>query len=297
MKRTRKDYSRKKYRNPLFKGRPDARKRTAWRRWIYSAIGLVAVIGWVWFLAFSDTFRITEIKIVGNNKIPTWELQDAIDTLMKTRKWLIIPKRSMLLLTERDIDSHLRNAFVLESVEVLKEPPHRITVTVRERVSSIFLQLSDGSQAMLDLESVVVRTYRPEEALDIARRFGPERNGGADPIEGLYVLHNDGDETVALRDRTVKPSVINAVIIIPKLVEDRFSGTIEVEEMRIENFRTSTMKIVTSESWAIYVDAEQSLPAQISDAVSVIKDRVGEDRPRLEYVDVRFGEKVFFKLR
>lgn len=298
MKRVRRDYSRKKYRNPLFKKRGESRKkRAAWRPWLYPAIGLVTAIGWIWFLAFSNTFRVTQVEITGNVKIPTWEIRDSIDGLMESRRWLVIPKRTMLFLTENDIVTYLQDAFVLESVEVQKDPPHKITVTVKERVSSIFMQLSDGSQAMLDLEGVVVRTYRPEEALDITRRYGPNLNEEPDPIEGLYVLLNDGDETVDLRDRTVKPEVVNAVIMIPKLVTENFSQAVEVGEMRTENFRTSTVKVVTNEGWSIYVDAAQSLPSQISNAASVIREKVGGDKPRLDYIDVRFDEKVFFKLR
>lgn len=296
-RRLRKDYSRKDYRNPLFKRRTDGKKRAAWRRWTYPVIGLLAVIGWIWFLAFSGTFRVTDVKIVGNDKIPEWELRDAVDELMQTRRWFVIPKRTMFFLTEQDIDTHLKEAFVLESVDVLKEPPHGITITVQERVSSIFLQLSDGSQAMLDLEGIVVRTYAPEEALDIVKRFGPERNAQPDPLEGLHVLHSDSDETVDLRDKAVDPSIVSAVIAVPKLVEEQFSGSMEAREVRVESLDTSTLRIVTSEGWAIYIDVDESLPTQISDAATVVRDKVRGDRVRLDYVDVRFGEKVFFKLR
>ena len=66
---------------------------------------------------------------------------------------------------------------------------------------------------------------------------------------------------------------------------------------RIDGKDAQTIRLRTSEGWSIYLDAAQDLRGQLLNAEVVLRTKVGAQRPQLDYIDVRFGEKVFFKLR
>lgn len=136
----RRDYSRKSFSNPLFEpsrtGR-DGRKR--WRARIILIVGLAAIGGWTWFVAFSPAFRITDIQVRGTDRIPSWEVQDAVAELLKERRWLLLPKTSVLVISEENIVDTLNERFVLESLDVTKRPPHTLLIELRERVFAVFL--------------------------------------------------------------------------------------------------------------------------------------------------------------
>lgn len=292
----RRDYSRKRYANPLFTPGPSGHGRG--RRWFVRLVVLAVAVGWLWFLGFSGALRIIDIEVRGNDQVPAWEIRDAVEEVLAGRAWLVLPKRSVLFASEDEIAAALTERFVLESAEVTKRPPHGLEVAVKERVSSILLQMPDGSQALLDLNGAVMRTFRPEEAVDVVRRAGPSLDEGEGRRKKEYhVLHDDRDEAFRLRDQAVGADVVAAAIALPNLIKERFGDAPFLQELRIDGAKSTTLRAVMSEGWTIYLDAAQPLEGQVTNAEIVLRTKVGADRPRLDYIDVRFGEKVFFKLK
>jgi len=111
------------------------------------------------------------------------------------------------------------------------------------------------------------------------------------------VLFDERDETLELREDALRPNVVQAAIDLPRLFEERFGRAPYFEELRIDGKDAQTIRLRTSEGWSIYLDAAQDLGGQLMNAEVVLKTKVGAQRPQLDYIDVRFGEKVFFKLR
>lgn len=296
-KRVRRDYSRKAFSNPLFKPTRE-RGPSRWRGRLTALAVVLALGGWIWFVGFSPVFRIETIEIRGNESIPTWEVRDAVTDALKERRWLLMPQTSLLVASEDGIKDALNDRFVLASLEVSKEPPRTLVIELQERVSAILLHLPDGRQGLIDLQGVVTRLYRPEEALDVAKRLGPsldEQGGRAKPQ--VPVLFDERAEKLELREEALRPNVVQATIDLPALFEKRFGRAPYFEELRIDGKGSQTLRLVTSEGWAIYLDASQDLERQIANAEIVLKTKVGDQRRQLDYIDARFGEKVFFKLR
>jgi|GEM_PF-2216420 len=296
-KRVRRDYSRKAFSNPLFKPSRE-RGPGRWRGRLTALAVLGALGGWIWFIGFSPTFRIDEIEILGNEGIPDWEVRDAVTDALKERRWLIMPQTSLLIASEAAIEEALNERYVLESLTVSKHPPRKLTVEIKERVSAVLLQMPDGRQGLVDLQGTVTRLYRPEEALDVVRKLGPslEEQTGARKTQ-YPVLFDERDERLELREEALGPNVVQAAIDLPGLFEERFDRAPYFEEARIDGKDAQTIRVRTSEGWSIYLDAAQDLRGQLLNAEVVLRTKVGAQRPQLDYIDVRFGEKVFFKLR
>lgn len=296
-KRVRRDYSRKAFSNPLFRPTRD-RGPGRWRGRLTALAIAAAAGGWIWFIGWSPAFRVDDIEIRGNQSIPSWEIRDAVTEALKGRRWLVLPEASLLVASEDDIKAKLNERYVLESLEVSKHPPRKLVIELKERVSAVLLQMPDGRQGLVDLQGDVTRLYAPGEALDVARKLGPSLNEQAGAPKTTYpVLYDDRDEKLELREEALKPYVVQAAIDLPKLFEERFGRAPYFEETRIDGKAAQTIRLRTSEGWSIYLDASQDLRGQLLNAEVVLRTKVGAQRPQLDYVDVRFGEKVFFKLR
>jgi len=259
---------------------------------------LAAGGGWIWFTGYSSTFRIDEIEIRGNESLAAWEIRDAVTDALKGNRWLIMPRASLLVASEAEIEAALSERFVLESLTVSKHPPRKLAVELKERVSAVLLQMPDGRQGLVDLQGAVTRLYKPEEALDVVRKLGPTLTERADAPKRTYpVIYDDRSEKLELREMAVRPKVVQAAIEMPALFEERFGRAPYLEEIRIDGKAAQTVRVRVSEGWSVYLDAEQDIRGQLLNAEVVLRTKVGADRPQLDYIDVRFGEKVFFKLR
>ncbi len=295
----RRDYSRKSFSNPLFEpARGEREIRVRWRRRVLFLAGFAAVGGWVWLTAFSPVFKITEIAVLGADRIPSWEVRDAVTELFKERRWLILPKSSLLVLSEEDVASSLNERFVLESLNVTKRPPHTLAINLKERISAILLQLPDSSQGLVDLEGRVTRLYKTEEALEIVPKLGPSIDEQQGRTSVRYpALYDDKNEKLSLREQVLRPETVQAVIGLPGLFDARFNRAPYLVEMHIDGVGSQTLRAVTSEGWAIYLNVAGNIQEQLENAQTILKNKVGENRAGLEYIDVRFGEKIFFKVK
>ncbi len=296
-KRVRRDYSRKSFSNPLFS--PVREGGIRWRRWLTALAAAVAVIGWVWFAAFSPAFRVTDIRIHGTQNLSEWEVRDAVRETLARRRWLLLPQSSLLVLSEADVIAGLNERYVLESLEVTKKPPHTLEIDLKERVSSILLQMPDGSQVMTGLDGTVTRIYAPSEALDAVPKLGPDKGEAASRAKppAYAVLYDDRAETFALRASAIRPEVIAMATALPKAFESVLGPAMALTQIHLDGAASQSLRIVTSEGWAVYLNASGDLRNQLNDAQAVLKAKIGDNRKNLEYIDVRFGEKVFFKLR
>ena len=278
----RRDYSQKRYQNPLFQ-RQLQRGKGGWpRRLIIPILILAAVIGWCWFLFFSEIFQIREVVIAGQQRLQEWEVRDVVDDTLDRRRWLIFPMRSVFMLSEETLKQALDDKLVLESVDIQRRPPRTLIVNIKERVSSILVMMSDGAHAMLDLDGTVIRLYRPDETI---------------PATDAKILLIDGQGPLSLRDAPVDAAVVNAVIAAPSALAHAFNGALTLVEVHLQQVASHTLRLVTSEGWGIYLDAKQPLDSQLANAELILRTKVGDDRKRLDYIDVRFQEKVFFKLK
>ncbi len=295
----RRDYSRKSFSNPLFEpARSGEAGRRRWRGRLIFSIGLLAVGGWVWFVAFSPTFRVTDIQVNGTDRLPTWEIQDAVMETLKERRWLLFPNSSILIVSEETLKASLQERFVLESLVITKHPPHTLVIDLTERISAVLVQLPDGSQAMIDLQGTVTRLYKAEEALEVVPRLGPTLDEQRGRARAQYpVIFDDKNETLELREQAVRPEMVQSAIDLPKLFDARFNRAPYLAETHIDGAGSQTIRAVTSEGWAIYLDASSNVAEQLDNAQTILKTKVGGDRKNLDYIDVRFGDKIFFKLK
>lgn len=296
-RRVRRDYSRKAFSNPLF----DAGKVQGgfrWRRWLTLAAAVAAFAGWIWFVAFSPSFQVNDIQVVGAQKIPEWEIRDVVREVLKKRRWLVLPQSSILIVPESDVAAALEERYVLESLTVTKLPPHVLRVELKERVSAIVLQMPDGRQGLIGLDGEVTKLYGPEQALDVVKKFGPSLDADTGkPQPSYHVLYDDRDEELDLREKALAPEIVQAVIDLPQRFAAEFGNAPYLDVIRIDGKDAASLKAVTSEGWSVYLSVSEDLGEQLDNASVILKDKVGNDRRSLDYIDVRFGDKIFFKLR
>jgi hypothetical protein len=284
MARKFRDYSNKRWANPMFERKSGLKRRLPWGRWLGGLAVLALVGGGIWLLLFSDFLRVTDLEVSGNDHVQTWEIQDAVKGLMRERRWFVVPKSNILVLPESEFITRLTDQFVFASVEITKRPPHRLDIVVRERASTVTLKFPDGEQVVLGLGGTVVPLYRPTD---------PE----PDPKLLEHEAFGDQQESFSLKQKVLDPTVVEAVINAPDAFKTAFTDGVGLKEIHFDSVNSSTMRLVTTEGWMIYTDAQTPLAPQLQNAVTVLKEKVGADRPKLDYIDVRFGEKVFFKLK
>jgi len=55
-------------------------------------------------------------------------------------------------------------------------------------------------------------------------------------------------------------------------------------------------QITTKEGWQIFINSEVDLEKQLISLLQILEEKI-KDRSNLEYIDLRFGAKMFYKLK
>jgi cell division protein FtsQ len=145
---------------------------------LLTALGMMALpAGLAAFVLTAPPFDLREVQVQGAaDRVPkAWVLQ-ALRPL---------EGRNLMILSLTEVEGRLRQNPWIESVEIVKEPPHRLRVELTQR-RPVALLLSAGSLAFADASGRAIMPVSSPAELESARRGGllvvsfvhPMREGG-----------------------------------------------------------------------------------------------------------------------
>ena len=258
-------------------------KRSRSRIWIGVFIvlglaGLAISFGYAFYLPY---FRIQQIEIHSAEIIPAAEVEAVIRREITGREWLILPRDNFFLISGEGLEHVIRDRFSqIETVSVGRRFPNRLTVEIRERILwGIYcrrenLAAPPDSCLYLDTHGVAY-----EDLSDIQGWLLP-------------VVYAAGTKVIG--EEAVSPSAIEFY----ESAEGSLRGV--GAEMLWVSFSTSSpaeMRLGLAEGWNILVTASRPVEEWTKVLAVVLEKEVAGRRSELEYVDLRFGNRVFYKYR
>jgi len=246
-----------------------------------------------YFFLFSSYFQIKEIKISGNQKIATKEIENIVSQQVNKKIFFFIP-RNIFLINFKKIDQTISEKFlVIAKVILKKEFPNTIFVSIEERVAigvwckpitdfqesnsdeeekEKIVLISDSDCFNLDNEGVIFEQSRERTGLII--KSGKEISLGEKVIEKDYL------EAILEIERTIKKD-----------------SQINIKEFFVPD-EGEKLIVKTSDNWEIYFNSTKNISDQVFNLNLVLKEKIpNEQMGNLEYIDLRFGNRVYIKYK
>ncbi len=149
---------------------------------LLTAVGMMALpAGLAAFVLTGEPFDLREVQIEGAAaRVPEAWVRQAL---------LPLQGRNLMLLSLADVEGRLRRNPWIESIEVVKEPPHRLRVELTQR-HPVALLLSAGKLAYADSSGRAIMPVSSPTELQTARQAGllvvsfarPMREGGMSDV-------------------------------------------------------------------------------------------------------------------
>ena len=258
-------------RRRTFKKRRQIRKKKSLFRkkifWIFLFIFLILGIIF-YFLFFSQIFQIKEIRVFGNKKVTEKALQDLVNSKVERR--IFLPTKSIFLLNQKAIEKALLNEFPQVAKANLKRKlPNILILEIKERVGLAVFCQSDLSCFEIDKEGIA---FEPSE----------KENG--------LVIFSGKDEKIFLGKKVIQKEDLKSILEIQRQLKEL---EIEIEKFFLEDKKLTAK---TTANFEIYFDLGGNVRDQLFNLREVWKEKIlPENRGELEYIDLRFGNRVFFK--
>ncbi len=288
----------------------------------FKRIALPALLmAWLSLVIYLPYFRITKITYSGLKIIKQTELGDMINQNFLERK-KIWPANNYFLLNSGAIAAYLQNTFSLNAVQVKKIFPHTLQVELQEKISTVIYD-NGHKYFLLDQNGTAIKYLRAvgEKEFVLKQNTAPRLVAGfkttatstaaISTVEittttnslthlpdygalkkefGDYPIIYDlvGPTTTAEKQTGVlKPEMIKGIIDIYNNISR--GGVALVNYFTIDNPGTG-VTVYTNQPWKVFIQPLEDIEAQLNNLKIVLNSNYSS-----EYVDVRFGERVYWK--
>jgi len=271
------------------------RRKEKTRRVLLRAALALAIVFAGTSIFFLPRLRVQKIIVSGAHAALAVSLERAVREQISGRWLLIYPKDSIFLVSTAALQKNLLKEYpaVLE-LHVTRQSPDAIAVSVREReIAGIWCStLTSGG---LDPNPLPQPGSNAASACFYVDETGVAFDTAPDVSGDLITKIIDTKAAKPrLGDAVVSTQVLESARIFSTELENRIGVGARVIELNREY--PGSVDVETLEGWQIRLEARTDAH-QALENLKLVLDRKISKRQLLEYIDVRFANKVFYKLR
>lgn len=256
--------------------KPKKKKKNR-KPFLWAAVGLIVVLGIIYVILFLPFWKIKKVEANGTEKVSSAELISAVGEYLGGFKLAKILKGNYLFFSEKKLAEYLKGNFPgLKEISVNKKLPPGLIVKARDR-QKVMVYCGREQCFFLDEDG-------------IAFESAPEIYGGLNVV----LKDNSGRETQP-GNKMIEVSLINFMLKAQKVIINDLN--MSLVNFEIGNYPTSDVNVEMPEGWKIMLDSKLSLQEQISALKKVLDDKIKDQRNRLEYIDLRIGNRVYYKFK
>ena len=230
-------------------------------------------------------WQIKHIEVTGNETISADDLRLAAEELLQGEKIFIIPRRAIFAIDGKALSAAISSRFPkIAGLEVNKIFPDSLWLAVREReFFGVYCN---------DLDTAT-STFRGEAACAYIDRSGFAYDK-APAVSGSLILRVSSDRSdVLIPGQLLQPETMDKMREIAdaldKVVAIKITGYILFSKIESE------IRILAQEGFELWFKSDDDFEKAALVLKKVLEGEIKERRPRLQYVDLRLGNKVFYK--
>ena len=248
---------------------------------LLTGVCVIMLAGAVWFILRLSYFRVDRIEVTGNRMLSAEGVAGAAREAIGGTLGRIIPQSNFFIISSETIERALRERFPsIESVRVSRRFPDRLLIRVSERTlwgvycEQAALSLPPRSCAYLDTSGTAYAELSQ--------------------FQGWLLPVIFGSGSVALGTAPIPPATL-AFFGQARAALAAVNG--ELLAMRLSTSTPVDARLELAEGWELWVSTDRPIAEWSGVLQTVLAEEVGARRRELEYVDLRFGNKVFYKFR
>lgn len=274
---------------------------------------VVSFFGTFFLLIFHPYFHINKINITGLQRIKYDEMKEDILGIMKDKKFAVFPKTSYLFTDIDEVRDILKDKYPIESIIIKKNFPNELSINLEEKISTViydngelysYLGL-DGNivevlgkvdehewQEEIEITTTTLAdgTIREEKHI-VERLYKPNTNNISTRFGNYPIVYDArAASTTESLIPLIKPEIVSGIIswfnFLNKKTDIPFSYIIIEDGM-------GKGLIKTKEGWDLIVNLSNRFDAQVDELNLLLKEKI--DRKNLNYIDLRFPDKVYWK--
>lgn len=256
----------------------------------------IFIFGGLSYTSYRKEFRINEVVLKGGLLVTEKEIKEESMEFMKGSYFWLFPKNNIFIYSKRSLEKNLTDKFKrIETIEISRESLTKIVVEITER-KPVAIWCKELQNITNATTTETVDVLQKEECFFIdlySTIFAPAPNFSGDAYFKYYgLVQKDspiGEKYIA--SSTQFTNINNFIDLVKKLdIKPRYLKAKEENEFSLVLFGGGE----------IYFDINKSLDTAYINLETLLKspELSGEIiNSNLDYIDLRYGNKLFYKLK
>ncbi len=290
MKRRKKDYQRNNFSNPYF---PRSKNKVRWRFNFFLVVFFFGIFFSIYFFCGTDFLKIENIEILGNNKISQEQVRQTLDNQLSKKTLFIFNQNNIFFFSKKKAINKLKEDYLIKDVKIKKLFFNTLKIEVKERVFSV-VWVRDDNRYYLDFEGVSVKKVESNDTMieridDYTEIIRPKSDLGNNyPV--IIDISGSQESTVA-GSQLVDKKTVDFILEVNEKLE---SADFNMSHYEIASRHSRDIVLVTNEGWKVNFNTIKPSSDQIDLLFFILTQKVN-NRGSLNYIDLRFEEKIFYK--
>lgn len=246
-----------------------------WRNRVGLGVLTVVLLFWAYVLFVTPFFTIQSVEVFGLNKMQPQEIKDRIAAYGKQKRWGILPRDNIFLFPTNSIAAYFKNDTRIATIHAQKNYRERsLAVSIEERIPIYILSLPDRAFA-IDKEGIAL----------IPLSLPP-------PKGDVPIIVDKRQRETALGGKVIVDDEIQLITTIGAALARLAPFT----DVTIGEPSPDAITFTTQEGWGIYFALTDSAEAQLERLRVLLTAKIKpERRKKLQYIDLRFGERTYYR--
>jgi len=318
------DYSKRRYGNPLFRQNARGRGKTgmnlAAAKRIAIAVIAVAAFGTLcWYLMWSGTFRIKNVEVVGAAADTESAIRGIVEGRFGMKRALVLPQSSVFMFDVEAARTDIAGEFYFDRLEVRKRLPDTLVIEVGEK-QMVATFLAGGRFLALDRSGFVIRELTERESMmmkDLPEGMGAVTAGelGAETVNVSEIAgatvdpdaikHNDNPNPLIIEKGGGTADYVPGYGAVAQdalaLILQAYALLPDVTGSGVKWFSldpaADSVDVSLKAGWGVYLTTLLPFDVQRERLALVLNEKIGERRAELQYVDLRYDERIFYRFK
>lgn len=238
---------------------------------------LILILGLSVLIFYVPSLRISKVHIEGLSISYEKELRGGILEILSQKRWLIFPKDSVFLFPRGELENILKNFHRIKKFQLEVEFPAALRLSVEERKTwAVWCQSELKRLCLLVDEEGFAFVSSPALSGKAVLKIIDERN---EDFLGKNVLPPEGFSKI----RTF-------IGLLPRRTGE------EIESVNIK-ISGNIINLVLKSGWFLIIDDETDPAKALENLSLALNSKIKESREKLEYIDLRFEDKIFYRFK
>ncbi|MDD5341491.1 MAG: FtsQ-type POTRA domain-containing protein [Patescibacteria group bacterium] len=264
---------------------------------IINSVLLLVIIFGVYFFLFSGFYKISNIEIQGNQIISTDDILDITNNYLSGRTLLIFSNKNIFIFSKNELKRRIGEYVLLNDLKIDRVLPNTIKIELQEKEAAI-KWITNDQEYLVDKNGIVIKKFYKlvmPKIFQLNTNSQPDETKETIPDSFLKVL-NTSNQNINLGDKVLLPENVDFIFQL----QEKFSQKdyLKIKNITVPNNMPKFITANLDSGWYIMLNLSDTADNQYNRLELLIDEKIKRSNlNRLDYVDLRLGESVYYKFK